>query len=211
MGIPCSLDPLGSISYLRKNTVLVNQSGGEVYSVYIPENGVYQIRCTGSGGYGGGRNSSLSHPGGGGGSGGTILIEVYLKRGIYYYYGAKSLGPTSGEFYSDGAWFSPQSSYGPSTCICHAGGGKKPGNTGGGGVGGSSFSTNNFYGYLNIISQVNGNSGTDGNIYTTHGKGGVSVDPEYGRGGDGTTSSGTSYGASGNPGRIVVTYLRKNP
>ncbi len=196
---------------LRPGTVILNQSGGEIGSIEL-KSGVYRVRCVGSGGYGGGRNSSLSYAGGGGDSGALLVIDVYLPKGTYFYYGANSVSG-SGEFMSDGAWLSPQQTFDGQTCICHAGGGEKPGNTGGGGVGGSDFVVNNIYGYVNIISQVNGNSGAKGTFNPSHGgEGGASVDVDgiSGKGGNGTNQSGTSQGDPGNSGRIEIVYLGSN-
>lgn len=188
---------------LKPGTVLVNARGGSVTAVKLKE-GLYRIRLVGSGGYGGERANSLSACGGGGGSGVKLVVETYLKKGTYYYYAACSVTTSP----SDGAWFSPQSTFSSETAYFHAGGGYKAANRNGG-AGGSSVIAKNPFGYMKILDQLNGNDGGRAPSTAVVGTGGASVDVDgiSGKGGDGNPTAGTSIGFAGENGRIEITYL----
>ena len=211
MGIRTAIKPLGAGSSMKVGKIIVNSSGGGVGSFKLKRDAICRIFLTGSGGYGGGRANHWSYAGGGGGSGAHLVVDVLLKKGTYFYYGANSVAdPNSPEGYtSDGAWFSPQSVFSSETVYFHAGGGTKPNWQGGGGAGGTSFIIKNPFGYMKIIKQINGNPGTKATAAsgTGYGQGGASVDPEYGKGGQGAGVAYNNIGNPGNPGRITIMYL----
>ena len=48
MGIPCSLDPLGSLRPYKNNTILCNISNGQTAAIILHP-GIYYIRAQGGG------------------------------------------------------------------------------------------------------------------------------------------------------------------
>lgn len=202
MGIPCSLDPLGSALSIKAGDVLLDTRGaGGILE--LPVDGIYTIRLVGTGGYGGWRANVLSAYGGGGGSGLKLVFDVYLKKGKYYYSAAASRQDGT----RIGAVFYQQYPYSNETTIGAAQGGARAVNREPG-EGGTGYIARNVNGYVNVLSVTNGKAGTRGDVGSI-GVGGASVDIDgiSGKGGDGTSQSGTTIGQNpGESGRVQVIY-----
>lgn len=204
MGIPCSLDPLGSSLSIAPGKVLVDSRTYGQIPIELPVNGIYRIYLTAAGGYGGWRANSLSACGGGGGSGMHLEFDVLLNKGVYYYSAGKSF-----QDHTAGAVFYQVLPYSNDTTIGATQGGGHSVNREPGG-GGTGWIARDQLGYLNVLSQVNGNAGTRGASTSSYGVGGASLDADgiSGRGGDGTCRSGTTIGVNpGQNGRVKVTYI----
>ena len=207
MGIPCSFDPLGSgASGYKEGEVLVDDRSGTStwIEINIKQDGIYKLDLTAAGGWGGWRANSLSACGGGGGSGVYLEVEIYLKKGRYWY----SVAPGSLTA-RNGSTFTATMPYSDDTTILATQGGAGATNRELG-AGGTGWIANNPFGHIRIISQRNGNPGTRGGSGAV-GIGGASVDPldVYGKGGDGTCQSGTTTPQiPGNSGRVFIQYLR---
>lgn len=175
----------------------------EIKSIDILQNGVFRIRCTGHGGWSGSKLGS-ANSGASGGSGATLLVDMFLKKGTYYYYGSPSIELQ----YTDtpyNSWVGTDNQ-GVNKYICVTGGGaghasRTPGSAG------KYFEPQNPFNYCKIIEAKNGNPGKSGEL-TVNPSGGASVDPEYGLGAGGSYYDIIRH--PGNPGRIVITYLRRN-
>lgn len=193
----------------RPGDVVVDSHGSST-SYITPsiklKTGVYRIYLTGSGGWGGWRANSLSACGGGGGSGLQVGVDIYLKKGLYYYHAGHNYQNSR-----DGSYFTatyPPYSDNTTILAVQAGANATNQEPGGGGTG---YIVNNPYGFVNIHLLAPGLAGTRGNSGAI-GVGGAAVDENgfSGKGGDGTCTSGTTTNVNpGNPGHVYIQYLRE--
>lgn len=195
---------LGGGDKIEPNTVIYNASGAAPITIKLTK-GVYFIEAVGGGG-----GASYSKPaagmGSGGGSGGCIRGYYRLARGFYNITSGRrgdDSNMTNIPYYEQspsGEMASVHTLEGTAIIIGYGGTGAKRASPQG--YGGSTY-TNPAYQEGNLVTNVGGNNGGVGGLWSAA-KGGASVYNGFGKGGDGNDPN------KGTNGLLKITYIRRN-